>query len=169
MGTGPDAVIADVCLWCAGAVAASVAVAAVVAAVAGLVRARGLLRVACVLGPAPIRVTIWRLLGVGTAVAIVGSASAPALAAKGHHHGRWSLDWPVAAGRPAHQSVVVHRGDCLWSIATEALGRRGTPARVATAWPRWWQANRQVIGPDPDVVIPGERLRRPLPFTRSHT
>jgi hypothetical protein len=57
--------------------------------------------------------------------------------------------------------VVVHRGDSLWSIAARRLGPGASDAEVAAAWPRWYAANRAVIGPDPDLVLPGQRLRVP--------
>ncbi len=72
-------------------------------------------------------------------------------------------DWP---GRPEPGDHVVLRGDCLWDIAADWLARQhpGTPvadpetARAVTAW---WQANADVIGPDPDLLLPGQVLRPP--------
>lgn len=58
-------------------------------------------------------------------------------------------------------SVVVLRGDSLWSIAAKQLGPRATTADIAAAWPKWYERNRLVIGPDPDVVLPGQILARP--------
>jgi nucleoid-associated protein YgaU len=55
----------------------------------------------------------------------------------------------------------VRPGDCLWRIAARALPRGAPDARIAREWPRWWAANRSVIGPDPDVIRPGERLTAP--------
>ena len=57
--------------------------------------------------------------------------------------------------------VVVHRGDTLWSIAAAHLGPDAEDAEVARAWPRWFEANRDVIGDDPDLVLPGQVLRVP--------
>lgn len=57
--------------------------------------------------------------------------------------------------------VVVRRGDTLWAIAARHLGPRATPAAIATAWPRWYAANRTVIGADPDLLLPGQRLTPP--------
>ncbi len=64
----------------------------------------------------------------------------------------------VAAGRP----VSVRPGESLWSIAAHHLpaGRRD-PARIAAAWPRWYAANRHVIGADPDHIEVGQHLRPP--------
>jgi len=61
--------------------------------------------------------------------------------------------------RPAQ--VVVHRGDSLWAIAARHLGRDASDAEIARAWPAWYEANRQVIGDDPDVLRPGQVLRPP--------
>lgn len=57
--------------------------------------------------------------------------------------------------------VVVRRGDTLWAIAARHLGPAATDADVAREWPRWWQANRGVIGGDPDVLLPGQVLVEP--------
>jgi hypothetical protein len=71
-------------------------------------------------------------------------------------------DWPPAA---QDQHVVV-RGDCLWDVAAAWLQRRapGTPvsdAEVQRAVQAWWQANAAVIGPDPDLLLPGQVLSPP--------
>jgi resuscitation-promoting factor RpfA len=70
---------------------------------------------------------------------------------------------PAAPGAPAERTVVVHRGDTLWSIAAEHLGPQATLQDVADAWPRWYAANRTVIGPDPDLLLPGQQLSAPAP------
>ncbi|SOC52464.1 LysM domain-containing protein [Ornithinimicrobium cerasi] len=54
--------------------------------------------------------------------------------------------------------VVVHRGDTLWAIAARHLGEQATDQDVAEAWPRWYAANRAVIGDDPDLIRPGQQL-----------
>jgi nucleoid-associated protein YgaU len=66
--------------------------------------------------------------------------------------------------RPAGRTAVVVRpGDTLWSLAAARLGGgdRAEPRAVAAAWPRWWQANRAVVGPDPDLIRPGQVLQPP--------
>lgn len=65
--------------------------------------------------------------------------------------------------RAAHdeERVVVVRGDTLWSLASEALGRGATDAEVAEAVTRWHDVNRDVIGNDPDLILPGQQLRVP--------
>lgn len=94
----------------------------------------------------------------------------PAAAAPATPVPDWPQPAPPAAG-PAGQSTpgerVVARGDCLWTIAADSLlgrlGRLPDDAEVATAVDAWWQANRDVIGPDPDVLRPGQVLRAPGP------
>lgn len=70
-------------------------------------------------------------------------------------------DWP---GSGAADPRVVVAGDCLWDIAADALRRSGTAPRdgeVATAVQAWWSANAEVIGPDPDLILPGQVLQPP--------
>lgn len=59
------------------------------------------------------------------------------------------------------RTVQVRPGDTLWAIASAHL--RGAPdnAAIAASWPRWYAANRRVIGPDPDLILPGQHLRPP--------
>jgi resuscitation-promoting factor RpfA len=91
------------------------------------------------------------------------------------------LDWPVtpirtlgaglpgadlsashtAAGRGRTAWVVVRPGDCLWNLAARSLGQAATRDAIAASWPRWWAANRAVIGDDPNILRPGVRLRVP--------
>lgn len=59
------------------------------------------------------------------------------------------------------EDVVVRRGDSLWDIAARHLGSAATDAEIARAWPQWFTANRATIGPDPDRLTPGQRLRPP--------
>ena len=60
--------------------------------------------------------------------------------------------------------MVVRPGDSLWSIAETSLRRTGaqpSDRQVALAWPRWWAANREAVGDDPDLLLPGTVLRPP--------
>lgn len=76
-----------------------------------------------------------------------------------------SFDWPAA--HPAADAHVVVRGECLWHIASDRLlaqhGRTPTDSEVAAATHAWWQANADVIGPDPDLLLPGQVLSPPSP------
>lgn len=57
--------------------------------------------------------------------------------------------------------VVVQQGDSLWSIVAAALGPFSNDVDVARAWPRWYSANREAIGPDPNIIFPGQILHAP--------
>jgi nucleoid-associated protein YgaU len=71
-------------------------------------------------------------------------------------------DWP---GRLPSGTHVVVRGDCLWEIAEHRLateaGRPPTNREIAASVQAWWRANDAVIGPDPDLLLPGQVLRPP--------
>lgn len=66
-----------------------------------------------------------------------------------------------AADAGTSPEVVVHRGDSLWSIAARHLGHEPSDAEIAREWPRWYAANRAVIGSDPDLLHPGQVLAAP--------
>jgi len=60
-----------------------------------------------------------------------------------------------------HAWTRVRTGDTLWAIAARRLPPDASDADVAGAWPRWFRRNRGLIGPDPDLIRPGTRLRVP--------
>jgi hypothetical protein len=70
---------------------------------------------------------------------------------------------PTPPGGPgrAGEPVAVRRGDCLWSVVARHLGDGTSDAEIARAWPRWYAANRSAIGPDPDLLLPGQLLTPP--------
>lgn len=70
-----------------------------------------------------------------------------------------------AAPASAPAEVVVRRGDTLWSIVARHLGAGASDAEIAQAWPAWFAANRDVVGDDPDLVLPGQVLRAPQAVT----
>lgn len=72
-----------------------------------------------------------------------------------------AVDAATAAG-----GVVVVPGDTLWGIAAAHLPEGAAPGAVAEQWPRWWSANRSVIGDDPDLIRPGQQLQAPAGSTR---
>ncbi|MFS0700864.1 LysM peptidoglycan-binding domain-containing protein [Cellulomonas sp. 179-A 4D5 NHS] len=73
----------------------------------------------------------------------------------------------AAPGAASASTVVVVTGDSLWGIAQRALGADATDQEVAAEWPRWYAANADVIGADPDLVVPGQVLRVPGTATPS--
>lgn len=63
-------------------------------------------------------------------------------------------------------AYVVERGDSLWRIARSVLAESGHPAEgrdVARFWPEIYEANRDLIGDDPNLIHPGQRLAIPTP------
>lgn len=66
-------------------------------------------------------------------------------------------DAPAAAGCTA----VVARGDTLWGLATSRLAASGAAPdddRLAAETARLYGANAGVVGPDPNLLRPGQRL-----------
>jgi hypothetical protein len=63
---------------------------------------------------------------------------------------------------PVAGQHLVRPGDSLWSIAETALlasGSTATDAEVSAYWPRIYALNRDLVGPDPDLLHPGQLLR----------
>jgi nucleoid-associated protein YgaU len=71
---------------------------------------------------------------------------------------------PLRAQEPASGTaeVTVRAGDSLWGICAAELGPLASDVDVALAWPRLYQANRDVIGGDPGLLLPGQVLRMPV-------
>lgn len=70
---------------------------------------------------------------------------------------------PAAVLTPVdpHREVVVAPDDTLWSIAAARLGPAVGDRQIATYWPRLYDANVDVVGADPDLIEPGQRLVLP--------
>jgi nucleoid-associated protein YgaU len=64
------------------------------------------------------------------------------------------------------QIVIVRPGDTLWAIARRSLRPGASEAEVAAASVEWFAANRAVIGNDPDLIFPAQRLHPP---TKEHS
>lgn len=62
---------------------------------------------------------------------------------------------------PVATPVVVQAGDTLWAIARDHLPDGAADDAIATEWPRWYAANSDLIGPDPDLIRPGQHLLPP--------
>jgi hypothetical protein len=156
------------------------------AAAPGLLGAAGSILVRLVL-PAAARRGAAGLLGLSLGVApLLGAAPVllPAVASAADSSAATTRaavpDWPAAtppaevpdwpSGRPTAPDRssgphVVLRGECLWDIAADRLAR-GRPApptepETARAVHAWWSANAPVIGPDPDLLLPGQVLTPP--------
>ena len=89
------------------------------------------------------------------------------------------LDWPGLVtpiglvspqhhrGSPRHDELVVRPGDSLWSLAARRLGPGASTTAIAAEWPRLYAFNRAAIGPDPNLIHPGQRLTPPAPDERT--
>ena len=64
-------------------------------------------------------------------------------------------------GRESDPTVVVRAGDTLWAIAAASLPDGSSDADIASTCARWHVANREVIGDDPDLIFPAQRLIPP--------
>ena len=68
----------------------------------------------------------------------------------------------VQSGTAAH---VVEPGDSLWRIAGDTLAARNgaepSSADIARFWPVVYEANRAVVGDNPNLILPGQRLLIP--------
>ena len=68
----------------------------------------------------------------------------------------------AADDRPTPRAgLVVRPGDSLWGIAEQRLHSSASADEVAKLVHRLHQRNRAVIGPDPDLIRPGQRLALP--------
>lgn len=122
------------------------------------------------------------LLLASAGVALVAGATVPASATElrpgagiaGHRTDRRPDNLPVPArpegGAPTHAGSVhvVMPGDSLWRLAASRMPRDASTVDVARLVARIHHLNRPVIGADPDVLHPGQRLVLPAPLsTRS--
>ena len=69
----------------------------------------------------------------------------------------------TAGAARAANPVLVRPGDTLWALAERSLPPGAGDAAVTTGWHRIYDLNRARIGPDPDLIHPGQRLRLPPP------
>lgn len=67
----------------------------------------------------------------------------------------------VQGSGPQGSPVAVLAGDNLWNIVSSYLGPQSSDVDIALEWPRWYEANRSVIGPDPNTLLPGQVLLPP--------
>ena len=57
--------------------------------------------------------------------------------------------------------VVVAAGDSLWGLAARSLPTTADDAEIERRWREIYRANREVVGADPDLIRPGQRLVLP--------
>jgi hypothetical protein len=65
---------------------------------------------------------------------------------------------PQRAPEESAALLVVNPGDSLWAIAQERLGPEATPQQVAQETGRIYELNREQIGDDPNLILPGQEL-----------
>jgi len=72
---------------------------------------------------------------------------------------------PVSEPTPDRQDHVVAVGDSLWSIACQTLRQRlhrePSSSEVDSYWRTIYATNRQLVGDDPNLIHPGQRLVLP--------
>lgn len=67
-------------------------------------------------------------------------------------------------------TIMVLHGDSLWSITDDLLGPGPSePTEITAAWPLLHEANRELIGQDPDLLSPGQQLTVPAALTTQDT
>jgi nucleoid-associated protein YgaU len=132
------------------------------------------------MAPAAVRRLVALALGATLTTGVAGSTTAYA-APPAPRPVAASLDWPTGAATPEldwaaapvaarqvnGETVVVRAGDSLWAIAAAHLPDDATVVTVAQAWPAWWEANRDAVGPDPGLIHPGLHLTPPSSSTSS--
>lgn len=132
-------------------------------------RVRGLAHVGCPAGWRPVLLAV-----LGGALAAVGATPAHATPTHADGPSSSSGDWlavparPVDAGAVRAAPLVVRAGDSLWSLARDRLGPDASDADLLRLTRSTYAANRGAIGPDPDVIHPGLRLRVPDPTGAHH-
>jgi nucleoid-associated protein YgaU len=55
---------------------------------------------------------------------------------------------------------MIAAGDSLWRIAQRELGT-DDPVAIHDYWQRIFQVNRSTLGPDPDLIFVGQRIKLP--------
>lgn len=77
-----------------------------------------------------------------------------------HPGGRDAAPSTTATIPPGERWHAVLPGETLWSIAARRLGTDDI-RRIARYWPRIHRLNRAEIGPNPDLIRPGQVLELP--------
>jgi nucleoid-associated protein YgaU len=119
--------------------------------------------------PTGVRRLVLAACGVALAGGLVSpsQAAAPSTVSPPHHPPRPLLaglplpDRAVATSSSRPRTVLVRSGDTLWSIAADDLPEDSAAERITERWRAIYATNSALIGPDPDVIVPGQRLRLP--------
>ena len=100
----------------------------------------------------------------GPGAALVHGLPLPDRATAAGHVGRLVARHAAeAARRPGEdrRSTVVRPGDTLWGLAARDLPPGAGDAAITLRWQEIYRANQGVIGADPDLIQPHQRLRLP--------
>jgi nucleoid-associated protein YgaU len=121
--------------------------------------------------PSVVRRLAMAACGATLATALCAGATPGALADERTPHADplSGLPLPDRAEGPAHPhahpqahpqtlAVLVRTGDTLWALAESRLPAAATAREVSAAWHEIYRHNRDVIGPDPDLIRPGQVL-----------
>ena len=113
--------------------------------------------------PCQLHPGVRRLALAACGFALASACAAPAHATDGPRSDPLSgLPLPERAEGPAHprdHAVVVRPGDTLWALAEHDLPSSATDRQVSVHWHAVYRRNRGVIGPDPDLIEPGQVLK----------
>lgn len=101
----------------------------------------------------------------GTSAGTAPAGSAPAAAPTGPAPASGTGPSPatgIDAAKPdSPGAVTVQPGESLWRIAARTMGPDATDNQIDNAWRAWYFVNREVIGDDPDIILPGQSLVAP--------
>lgn len=111
----------------------------------------------------------------GPVLASTPSAPSPSPSRPTRSQASATAEQKSPASRPVSQPAnpaggrthIVRPGESLWSITVAHLGPHAAISDVAAAWPRLFELNRSVIGSNPRLVLPGQRLTLPTNFERA--
>jgi hypothetical protein len=156
----PDAAVAVASL-------VALAIAAWSALIVALILVAGSSRLVVAITPVMMRSAL--VAGAAGALAIGPAHAGPAEAPQAPRHtvdglrlpDRPDVVEPVRRVSSPPPAVPVRAGDTLWTIAARTLPDGATDADIARATRQWHDANRDVIGDDPDLIFPTQHLTPP--------
>lgn len=104
-----------------------------------------------------------------TAPAASSAVSNEATSLYGEADSRESHSWKVAplpeavtdAAEPPPQLITVQAGDCLWDLASAQLPIGTSAAVISQQTLHWYELNRDTIGDDANLLLPGQKLMAP--------
>ncbi|WP_121255267.1 LysM peptidoglycan-binding domain-containing protein [Nocardioides ferulae] len=96
-----------------------------------------------------------------TAAEILTGLPLPARPLGGLSTAAWANQVAAVASQADEAIHVVRPGDSLWSIAASTLRPGATDAEIDSYWRTLHAHNRDVVGADPALIHPGQRLTLP--------